>query len=64
MMKLVEECGDQNIVFVPFSHNIDPVNAFPRERSNANALHGTAVSGFQAGDALYAWLVNDLERQQ
>ena len=61
MMRLVAESGDPNMVFVPFSHGIDPVRSFPRTEADGNALHGTEQSGFQAGDALFAWLLNDLE---
>ena len=60
MKRYVETCGDDNMVFVPFSHGIDPVRAFPRSEQHANALHGTALSGHQAGDALFAWLLNDI----
>jgi len=58
--RFIETYGDDNIVFVPFSHGIDPVRAFPRTEQYANALHGTALSGKQAGDALFAWLLNDI----
>ena len=60
MKNFVETCGDGNIVFVPFSHAIDPVRAFPRTEKDGNALHGTELSGHQAGDALFAWLINDV----
>ena len=56
----IETCGDDNMVFVPFSHGIDPIRAFPRTEKHANALHGLALSGHQAGDALFAWLINDI----
>ena len=61
--RFVETCGDGNVVFVPFSHGIDPVNAYPRTEKDGNALHGTRLSGIQAGDALFAWLVNDITRR-
>jgi hypothetical protein len=48
------------MVFVPFSHGIDPIRAYPRTEKHANALHGLALSGHQAGDALFAWLLNDI----
>ena len=60
MKRFVETYGDGNIVFVPFSHGIDPVKAYPRTEQDGNALHGTRLSGYQAGDALYAWLLNDI----
>lgn len=60
MKRYVETCGDDNIVFVPFSHGIDPVRAYPRTEEDGNALHGTRLSGYQAGDALFAWLLNDI----
>ena len=60
MKRYVETCGDDNMVFVPFSHGIDPVRAFPRSEEHGNALHGLALSGHQAGDALFAWLINDI----
>ena len=56
----IETCNDGNVVFVPYSHGIDPVKAYPRTEKNGNALHGTQLSGFQAGDALFAWLLNDI----
>ena len=60
MKRYVETCGDDNIVFVPFSHGVDPVRAYPRTEKDGNALHGTQLSGYQAGDALFAWLLNDI----
>ena len=60
--RLVETYGDDNIVFMPFSHGIDPVNAYPRTEKTGNALHGTQLSGIQAGDALFSWLINDITR--
>ena len=60
MKAFIEACNDGNIVFVPYSHGIDPVRAYPRTEKNGNALHGTQLSGFQAGDALFAWLLNDI----
>ncbi len=60
MKHYVETCGDTNMVFVPFSHGIDPVRAYPRSEQHANALHETPVGGHQAGDALFAWLLNDI----
>ncbi len=60
MKRYVETCGDDNIVFVPFSHGVDPVRAYPRTEKDGNALHGTLLSGYQAGDALFAWLLNDI----
>ena len=61
MKRFVETSGDGNMVFVPFSHAIDPVRAYPRTEEDANALHGTELSGRQAADALFAWLLNDME---
>ena len=58
--RFVETRGDDNIVFVPFSHGVDPVRAYPRTEEDGNALHGTRLSGYQAGDALFAWLLNDI----
>lgn len=60
----VETCGDGNVVFVPFSHGIDPVRAYPRTEKDGNALHGTELSGRQAGDALFAWLLNDIGNER
>ena len=60
MKRFAETCGDDNVTFVPFSHAMDPVRAFPRTEQDGNALHGTALSGYQAGDALFAWLLNDI----
>ena len=60
MKEFVETYGDGNMVFVPFSHGIDPVRAYPRTEADGNALHGTKLSGYQAGDALFAWLLNDI----
>jgi hypothetical protein len=60
MKRYVETCGDDNIVFVPFSHGVDPVRVYPRTEKDGNALHGTKLSGYQAGDALFAWLLNDI----
>ena len=59
MKHFIETYGDDNIVFVPFSHGIDPVRAYPRTEEDGNALHGTRLSGYQAGDALFAWLLNE-----
>ena len=60
--RYIETCGDDNMVFVPFSHGIDPVKEYPRTEKDGNALHCNRLGGTQAGDALFAWLVNDITR--
>lgn len=57
--KLVVAMDDPRILYMTASLNVDPVGAYPHGKY-ANALHSTEEGGRQFGDALAAWLINDL----
>lgn len=59
-MRFVRESGDPKMVFVSICQNVDPVNGYPKGPKYANALHCLKSGGKMIGDALFAWLANDL----
>jgi len=58
-IEFVRTLGDAKVFFVPVGQNVDPIGAFPYGQY-ANAGHATREGGKMAGDAIYAWLANDL----
>lgn len=61
--KLVSELGDPKIVYMTASLNVDPVGAYPHGKY-ANALHSGPKGGVMFGDALAAWLIDDLTKDE
>ena len=59
MKDLVETSGDKRLRFVPLAQNVHPLKGYPCGEYG-NALHANASGGAQMGDALYAWLRNEL----
>ena len=59
--RLCRELGDPKIVYVPYSHGVDPLGSYPRGKKRGNALHATREGGLQMGDTLFAWLLNSIE---
>ena len=73
--KFVTDRNDPEILVLPYFQNIDPVNGYPRKPLPANArekatvdravnaLHTTSSGAHQLADAMYCWLVNQLNRK-
>ncbi len=73
--KFVADRNDPEIISLPYFQNIDPVHGYPVKKRPAsaresaqvdravNALHTTASGAYQLADAMYCWLVNQLNRK-
>lgn len=57
---LCRKRGDGNLVYVPVAQNQDPIGAYPTGKKIGNGLHATVEGGKAAGDAIFAWLLADL----
>ena len=58
-MALCETSGDPKLKYAQVSQGLSLKGVYP-EGETANALHPTLEGGKQLGDAIFAWLVNDI----
>ena len=59
IMALCETSGDPKLKYAQVSQGLSLKGVYP-EGETANALHPTLEGGKQLGDAIFAWLVNDI----
>ena len=64
MKAYIDSLGDDRLVFVPITQNVDHLKAYPLGRKSGNAMHATFRGGEQLGDALFAWLLHDIETRK
>ena len=72
LVKEFNDAGDRNVLLVPVSQALDPDHGYPVSSQKpfvhssetverkCNALHPTVEGGKQMGDAIAAWLMNQL----